>query len=87
MKKLVLLFSIVLIASLNCPAQTSGFTYQGKLGDGGSPANGDYQFQVRLFDDPSAGYPAGPPLTIVAAVQNGIFTTRLDFGWVVRSTS
>ena len=31
-------------------AQTTGFTYQGKLGDAGAPANGSYDFQFKLFD-------------------------------------
>lgn len=38
MKRLALLFSTVVLASGICLAQTSGFTYQGKLADGGSPA-------------------------------------------------
>lgn len=40
MKKLALLFSIIALASGICRAQTTGFTYQGKLGTGGAPANG-----------------------------------------------
>ena len=32
MKKLALLFSIVVLACGTCLAQASGFTYQGKLG-------------------------------------------------------
>jgi len=30
--------------------QTSGFTYQGRLTDGGTPANGNYDLQFVLFD-------------------------------------
>ena len=29
----------------------TGFTYQGRLTDGGSPANGDYDFQFREFQN------------------------------------
>jgi hypothetical protein len=31
-------------------AQTTSVTYQGKLTDGGNPANGKYDFVFRLFD-------------------------------------
>jgi hypothetical protein len=80
MKNIALLFSIIILASGICLAQTSGFTYQGKLADAGSPANGTYQFECKLFDADTAGNQIGSSQTVIAAVQNGIFTTRLDFG-------
>lgn len=80
MKKLALLFSIVVLASGICLAQTSGFTYQGKLGDGGAPANGVYQFECKLFGAVTGGSQIGSTQTVVATATNGIFTTRLDFG-------
>jgi hypothetical protein len=83
MQKLALLFSIVVLASGICLAQTSGFTYQGKLAEGGSPANGSYQFECKLFDAATGGNQVGSTQTVVATVQNGIFTTRLDFGAAV----
>jgi hypothetical protein len=66
-------------------AQTSGFTYQGKLGNGGAPANGTYQFECKLFDIEQdlplqSSIQIGATQTVVAQVQNGIFTMRLDFG-------
>src|SRR5207302_4141308 len=39
----------------------SGFTYQGRLKDGGSPANGQYDIVFTLFDAPSAGNQVGSP--------------------------
>ena len=51
MKKIVWLFSIIVLASGICLAQTSGFSYPGKSSNGGSPANGTYQFECKLFDD------------------------------------
>jgi hypothetical protein len=36
-------------------AQTTSFTYQGKLNDGATAANGTYQFQFKLFDQVSSG--------------------------------
>ena len=62
-------------------ALTTAFTYQGRLTDGGSPANGRYDFRFSLHDAPS-----GDPMGIVTAddvmVTDGLFTARLDFGSV-----
>ncbi|MBC7931653.1 MAG: exo-alpha-sialidase [Rubrivivax sp.] len=80
MKKLALLLSLILLAPGICLAQTTAFTYQGKLSSGGAPASGDYQFEFKLFDNDLVGNQTGPTQTVVASVQNGIFTTRLDFG-------
>ena len=33
----------------------SGFTYQGKLNDGGAPANGSYDMIFNLYDAPTNG--------------------------------
>ncbi len=59
----------------------TGFTYQGRLEDGGSPANDFYDFQVSLYDDPTAGAQVG--LTLVGEdvpVIDGLFSVSLDFG-------
>ena len=39
-------------------AQTTSFTYQGKLEVSGSPANGVFDFQFKLFDSVSGGLKA-----------------------------
>ena len=44
-------------------AQTSVFTYQGKLNDGGIPANGSYDMQFKLFDAVSGGNQVGATQT------------------------
>ena len=59
----------------------SAFTYQGRLTDGGAPANGVYDFQFKLYDAESEGSQVGgtrnaPDVT----VTNGLFTVSLDFG-------
>jgi hypothetical protein len=60
-------------------AQTTAFTYQGKLTDAGSPANGAYDLQFSLFDDTDTQQ--GPTLTRDdVQVTNGVFTVQLDFG-------
>src|SRR5262249_55027785 len=62
-------------------AQTTAFTYQGKLVDNGLPATGNYDFQFSLFDALSGGTQQGATLTLTnIAVTNGIFTVQLDFG-------
>src|SRR5262249_5098382 len=43
-------------------AQPPAFSYQGKLTDSGSPANGNYDLQFKLFDALSAGSQQGAAL-------------------------
>jgi hypothetical protein len=62
-------------------AQGSAFTYQGRLGAGGSPANGVYDLTFTLFNtNTGAGTVAGPVTNSAVAVSNGLFAVTLDFG-------
>lgn len=62
-------------------AQTSAFTYQGKLSDAGNPANGQYDLSFSLFDAQAAGNQLGSTVALEnVTVSNGIFTVTLDFG-------
>ncbi len=58
------------------------FSYQGRLTEGGQPANGWYDFQFRLLDAESGGNPVGNVLYKEdVAVSKGLFTIpQLDFG-------
>ncbi len=47
-------FALLLTAG-TARVQTSVFTYQGKLTDGGTPANGNYDLQFALWDSAVAG--------------------------------
>ena len=59
----------------------SAFTYQGRLTERGSPANGTYDLQLSLFDAPSGGSSWHLVLTNAdVTVSNGLFTTAVDFG-------
>lgn len=59
----------------------TAFTYQGRLVDAGSPADGPYDLQLVLRDAPSGGAQVGPLLTRDdVVVTNGLFTVSLDFG-------
>jgi hypothetical protein len=62
-------------------AQSTAFTYQGTIDDGGQPANGSYDFEFALFDAAEAGTQLGSPVTINGViVAEGSFTLNLDFG-------
>ncbi len=75
-----LLFSTVFI-SPPLFAQGTAFTYQGRLSDGGNPANGNYDLTFALFSASSGTGQVGSALTNTAtAVSNGLFTVILDFG-------
>ena len=60
----------------------NSFTYQGKLTDGGSPANGNYDLRFILYDAESGGAQVGTIIVTKTnvAVANGLFTVDLDFG-------
>src|SRR2546426_6054442 len=62
-------------------AQGTAFTYQGRLDDGATPANGSYDLTFALFSVPTGGSPLAGPLTnSPTAVSNGVFTVTLDLG-------
>lgn len=72
----------LLVAAGGAVAQTpvgTAFTYQGRLTEGGSPANGLYDFEFRLLDNTEVQQ--GSTITIEdKEVVNGLFTVDLDFG-------
>jgi N-acetylneuraminic acid mutarotase len=62
-------------------AQGTAFTFQGRLTDGGTPANGNYAFQFALRDALTAGNAVGSAVVLnPVGVTNGLFTVLLDFG-------
>jgi hypothetical protein len=62
-------------------AQTTAFTYQGRLNDGAGPANGSYDLTFTLFDAATAGTQIGGILTnTTTTISSGLFTLNLDFG-------
>ncbi len=44
-------------------AQTTSFTYQGRLADGGQGATGTYQFTFKLFDAATGGNQIGAAIS------------------------
>jgi hypothetical protein len=62
-------------------AQGTAFTYQGRLNDGGSPANGIYDLQFAVFDAITNGNAISGSLTTFSVpASNGLFGVTLDFG-------
>ena len=62
-------------------AQGMAFTYQGRLHDGASPADGTYDLRFALYTADPGGNQVGPTRTTNAvAVSSGLFTVTLDFG-------
>lgn len=58
-----------------------GFTYQGHLSDGGNAADGAYEFQFQLFDDPITGTQIANTVVLdPVSVSDGLFSVELDFG-------
>ncbi|MBU0616194.1 MAG: hypothetical protein KKI02_00605, partial [Planctomycetes bacterium] len=59
----------------------TAFTYQGELKDAGLPADSDYDFVFRLFDDPNSGAQIGSDFPVDDwPVTDGLFTVEVDFG-------
>jgi len=81
---LVTLLLWLCLSASTLRAQTTAFTYQGRLSDAGNPANGNYDLQFKLFDALAGGAQQGATLvrTPVAA-SAGNFTVTLDFGAAV----
>ncbi|MBN9688759.1 MAG: VCBS repeat-containing protein [Verrucomicrobia bacterium] len=69
------------LASSLVQAQTTSFTYQGRLEDDGNPVTGLYDFEFHLYST-EQGEPAfASPLSLPrVGVTNGLFSVLLDFG-------
>src|ERR1035438_6612323 len=65
---------------------TTAFTYQGRLFDGGVPANGLYDLQFTNYNAATGGNALGAFTTNAMPVTNGLFTVALDFGAVFDGT-
>ncbi len=78
------LAGFALLLAVSAPGQTplgTAFTYQGRLTDGGGPANGVYDLRFSLFGMASGGPQIGATVTADdVAVTDGLFTVPLDLG-------
>ncbi len=61
-------------------AQTTAFTYQGRLNDSGQPANGSYDLVFSLFPASTGTNQISGRITNTATpVNSGLFSVALDF--------
>ena len=82
-RQTLLLILLLLLTAGASLAQTTTFTYQGRLTDGGTPADGNYDFQFALFDTNTVGTGTQQGSTVNVAnvtVTSGVFVVQLDFG-------
>ncbi len=78
----------LLASAIPAIGQPTGFTYQGQLKDGGSPANGAFDMSFSIFDADVDGNLVAGPLVFDGqggnppqmTVTSGLFTATLDFG-------
>lgn len=78
MKKFLVFLAAIGMLAGTAPAQT--ITYQGRLGNSGSAANGVYDFEFELFDAASGTNQVGVTDTVDDVnVVDGLFTVELDF--------
>jgi len=83
-----LLALLILGAAARISAQGTAFFYQGRLNDGGSPATNVYDLRFALYDASTNGNLISTPQTNFAvAVNNGLFSTNVDFGAVFTGTN
>ena len=74
-----LLITLFVCGATLALAQSTEFTYQGNLVENSIPANGNYDFEFRLFAVSTDGTPIGTRTRLNVPVTNGGFTVRLDF--------
>lgn len=72
---------LALTATVRADPLGTVFTYQGRLLEGGAPANGSYDLSLLLFDAATNGAQIYMSQEFTAlAITNGLFTLPLDFG-------
>jgi hypothetical protein len=65
----ILAFLAIAFWATAANAQTTSFTYQGKLTDGGTPANGSHDLQFALWDGAAGGTQIGMTQTLPAVTN------------------
>ncbi|HLM60358.1 MAG TPA: hypothetical protein VK308_06125 [Pyrinomonadaceae bacterium] len=73
-----LLFLLLIYSATAVAAQTTSFTYQGRLSDSAQPA-GSYLFKFELFNQTENGTLIDTLTDVPATVTNGVFTVELNF--------
>jgi hypothetical protein len=73
------LFTLVMAGTATFAQTPPEFTYQGSLKDGANPANGNYDFEIKLYSAPTGSALIGTRTRLNVPVTNGVFTVKLDF--------
>ena len=71
---------LLVALAANAGAQTTAFTYQGKLAQDGAPANGNYDMVFAAYTAASGGTLMGSTTVASVPVSGGLFTTQVDLG-------
>ncbi|HTH51128.1 MAG TPA: hypothetical protein VL501_04300 [Pyrinomonadaceae bacterium] len=74
---LTILFLVLFISAVD--AQTTAFSYQGRLTEAGSPVTGTRFFRFTLYDENGVPVP-GATVDQTIIVTSGLFNATLDFG-------
>lgn len=78
--KLLSFIAVIAVAKVAF-AESTAFTHQGVLTKNGSPANGPYDMQFKLFDSAGGGTQIGNTITWPGVgVSDGAYSVILDFG-------
>ena len=83
--KHIIVHSLLALLAFSRPlpsfAQSTAFSYQGRLTANGSPANGGHELRFGLFGSATNGNPIGVAVTNAPVmVADGLFIATLDFG-------
>lgn len=77
----LILAAMLILSVIELRAQSTIWTYQGRLNTSTGNANGTYDLQFAVFNAVTSGAQQGPTLTnSPVGVTNGLFTVTLDFG-------
>ncbi len=84
---LTILGLILARVSAQDPIRETAFTFQGRLTDGGEPANDIYDLQFFLYTDSEDGTQVGSVVTLEdQPVSDSLFSAALDFGEIFKGT-
>lgn len=75
------LLTLLLLVVSPAFGQGTAFTYNGRLDNNGTPANGPHDMRFTLYDANAAGIAVAGPLPVSPVdVANGLFAVSIDFG-------
>lgn len=75
-----LLLAICLLPALNVRAQSTTFSWQGRLLENDTEANGEFDFVFWLYGAETGQYPLGSNAFPATVISNGLYAVTLDFG-------